>query len=340
MTRWYVLACVTCCLLLVTSARPTADVRTEERTKLELGGMLGRVVNVFGGREAREGLTSTIAVKGSRKATFNDATGQIIDLAEEKIYDLDVKRRTYRITTFAALRQRMLEAREKAEKAAREEQAKEQTPAQPASRPEEQVEVDFDLQRTGQTRTVNGFQTQQAVATITVREKGKTLDQGGGLTITTEMWMAPKIAAMQEMFAFEMQYAQKLYGPMVAGASPQDMAAVTALYPVIKPALERMSAETAKIEGTSILSITKIEGVKSAEQLAQEQKQRAEDSKPSASGGVGGLLGGLARRAAQRKVEGEPSQRATVMTTTNEVLKVTTEVSANDVAIPAGFRQQ
>lgn len=334
------IAGMTCGVLFATVVGMHADVRTEEKTRLEIGGMLGRVVNMFGGKEAREGVTSTVAVKGSRKATFNDTTGQIIDLAEEKIYDLDVKRKTYRVTTFADLRKRMLEAKEKAEKAVREEQAKEQTPAQPPSRPEDQVDIDFELKNTGQSRNINGFQAQQAVATVTVREKGKTLDQSGGLTITTEMWMAPKIAAMQEVFDFEMQYAQKLYGPMVAGASPQDMAAVTALYPAIRPALERMKVESSKIEGTPVLGIVKIEGVKSAEQFAQEQKQRADDSRPSISGGVGGLLGGLAKRAAQKKVEGEPSQRATVMTTTNEVLKVTTEVSATDVAIPAGFKEQ
>ena len=38
--------------------------------------MLGRMVNMFGGKAAREGVTSTVAVKGDRKATMNDATGQ------------------------------------------------------------------------------------------------------------------------------------------------------------------------------------------------------------------------------------------------------------------------
>jgi hypothetical protein len=334
------IAGMTCGVLFATIAGIHADVRTEEKTSLEIGGMLGRVVNIFAGKEAREGLTSTVAVKGSRKATFNGTTGQIIDLAEEKIYDLDMTRKSYQVTTFADLRKRMLEAKEKAEKAVREEQAKEQPLAQSTSKPEDQVDIDFEVKNTGQARSINGFQTQQAVAVVTVREKGKTLDQSGGLTITTEMWMAPKIAAMQEVFDFEMQYAQKLYGPMIAGASPQDMAAVTALYPGIRPALERMTVETGKIEGTPILGIVKIEGVKSAEQFAQEQKRRADDSRPNMAAGVGGLLGGLARRAAQNKVEGEPSQRATVMTTTNEVLKVTTQVSATDVAIPAGFKEQ
>ena len=32
-----------------------ADVRTDEKSRVELAGMLGRVVNIFGGKSAREG---------------------------------------------------------------------------------------------------------------------------------------------------------------------------------------------------------------------------------------------------------------------------------------------
>src|SRR5262249_22605502 len=62
-------------------AAPTllADVRADEKTHTEFAGMLGRMVNLFGGKAAREGVTSTVAVKGDRKATLNDTTGQIID---------------------------------------------------------------------------------------------------------------------------------------------------------------------------------------------------------------------------------------------------------------------
>jgi hypothetical protein len=69
-------------LALLMSAAPSlrADVRADEKSHVEFAGMLGRIFNVFGGRAAREGVTSTVAVKGDRKATLNDTTGQIIDL--------------------------------------------------------------------------------------------------------------------------------------------------------------------------------------------------------------------------------------------------------------------
>jgi hypothetical protein len=329
-------------LLVASATALKADVKTKETMKFELGGMLGKIVNVFGGTDARDGVTSTIAVKGSRKSTLNDTTGQIVDLTEEKVYDLDVKRKTYRVSTFAELRKRLEEAKEKAEKAAREQQAKEPDASSPTvAKPEETIDVDFDVKKTGARKVINGFDTQQVLVTVTVREKGKTLEQNGGLQIVTDLWMAPTMPAMKEIVDFEMQYAQKLYGPMIAGASPQDMAAAMALYPTIKPALEKMNAEASKVEGTAILTIVKVEAVKSAAQFAAERKQADETAKPNLSGGVGGLLGGLAKRAAQRKIDGEgPQPRAAIMTTTSEVVSIATEVSASDVAVPANFKQQ
>jgi hypothetical protein len=330
---------VTGVLVGIAAASLRADVRADEKTRVEFAGMLGRMVNMFGGKAARDGVTSTVAVKGDRMARLNDATGQIVDLAEEKIYDLDIKKKTYKVTTFAELRRRMEEAKKKMEEDAKKQQ---ETAAKPEPAPSESnVEVDFNVKNTGEKKTINGYETREAVMTITVREKGKTLEQGGGLVMTADMWLAPKIAAMKEIADFHMRYAQKLYGPMVVGASPEEMAAAMALYPMMKQAIARMSAEGAKLDGTAILTTITTDAVKSAEQIAAASKQTESDSKPNVSGGVGGLLGGLAKRAAAKKMGGDDAgkPRSTFMTSTNEVLKVVTDVAPADVALPTGFKE-
>src|SRR5262245_38670327 len=119
MRRVTVLYVIVVCLLALSSSL-SADVRTDQRVKFQLGGMVGKMVNMFGGKGAREGVTSMVAVKGNRKATMSDTTGQIIDLSEEKVYDLDIKKKTYKVTTFAELRRQMEEAKREAEKTARE----------------------------------------------------------------------------------------------------------------------------------------------------------------------------------------------------------------------------
>src|SRR5262249_7791766 len=89
----------------------TADVKTRERGSVKFE---NRFLNFMLGKAAKEGLTSSIAVKGNRKATMNEATGKIVDLSEEKVYDLDIKKKQYTVTTFDELRRRMREAEEKA----------------------------------------------------------------------------------------------------------------------------------------------------------------------------------------------------------------------------------
>ena len=325
-------------LLLVLAASPAirADVRSEEKSRIEFAGMLGRMVNLFGGKGAKEGIVSTVAVKGNRKATFNDSTGQIIDLGEEKIYELDMKKKTYKVATFAELRRRMEEAKAKAEQSAQKEQAREKA-AEPAPT-ENNVEIDFDVKDTGQKKVVNGFDAHQVVMTITVREKGKTLEENGGLVLTADEWLVPRIPAMKEVVDFDIRYAQKLYGPMISGASAQDMAAAAALYPMMAPAIAKMRAEGVKMDGTPVMTVLTFDAVQSAEQAAAEQKE----SKPSASGGLGGIAGGLMRRATQKKsadTDQNQKGRTRVMSSTTEILKVVTDVSAADVAVPAGFKE-
>jgi hypothetical protein len=315
-----------------------ADVRSDQKTRFEFAGMLGRMVNFFGGKGAKEGVTSSVAVRGDRKATTNDETGQIIDLSEEKVYDLDLKKKTYKVTTFAELRRRMEESQKKAEENVRKQQP---TAASPRNPDEKQMEVDVDIKNTGETRTINGFNTRETVMTITLREKGKTVEQGGGMILTTDSWLAPKIPAMKEIMDFDIRYAQKLYGGMLAGVSADQMATAMALYPMMKQAMGRMNVEGGKLEGTSILTTMTMDAVKADAEMEQQAKQQEDDSKPAPSGGVNGFLSGLAKKAAAKKAGGDDGakQRATFMTSTIEVLKVATDLSAADVAIPAGFKE-
>ena len=52
-------------------------------------------------------------------ARRTDQTEQIVDLKEEKVYNVDFKDKTYTVTTFAEMRRQMEEARKKAEEQAK-----------------------------------------------------------------------------------------------------------------------------------------------------------------------------------------------------------------------------
>src|SRR5687767_11574575 len=344
------ISAVVVCFIAGSSAILSADIRTDQRVRFELGGAVGKLINMFGGKGAREGVTSTVAVKGNRKATLSDSTGQIIDLSEEKIYDLDMKRKTYKVTTFAQLRAEMEKARREAEQQAREMEretpSEPEQPSQPAQKDpnQKEFEVDFDLKNTGAARTINGFNTTQTVMTITVREKGKTLNDAGGMVMTTDMWLTTSAPSTDDIAEFDMKYAQKLYGPTVmAGASAQDMAMAMAMYPQIKPALDKMAAEGTKVEGTAILTEMRMEAVPPGTANQTATAVPAPEAQPEQKKGrFGGLMGGLKKmaEASNQQSSGEQKpERSIIMTTSVEMLKLTPDVTADVVAIPTGFKE-
>jgi hypothetical protein len=325
-------SCAVLLSLVALSVSPAwADVKTREKTHVSLGGMLGKIFNMFGGKAAKEGIVASTAVKGNRKITMNDSTGQIIDLGEEKIYDLDVKRKTYEVTTFEQLRQRMREAREKAEKQSSEQQGKEDKQPE-KGQPQKEYEVDFAVKETGQKKQLAGYDTREVIMTVTVREKGKTLEDAGGLVMNVDSWLGPQIPALKEMAEFDLKYWRQLQGPDAMGMSAEQMATVIAMYPAFKQAADRLQKESPKLQGTPLATTTTVEGVKSKEEAAQQTSE----STPKSVGGLGGML---ARKMA-KKDENANATRATIFTAEHEVQEVQTSVAASDLEIPAGFKQK
>jgi len=330
--RRLLISCAALLSLVALTASPAwADVKTREKTHVSLGGMLGKMFNMFGGKAAKEGVVSTTAVKGNRKITSNDATGEIIDLSEEKIYKLDLKKKTYEVTTFEQLRQQMREAREKAQKQAAEQQGKEEK-QQDTGQPQKEYEVDFNVKETGQKKQLAGYDTREVIMTVTVREKGKTLEDGGGLVMNVDSWLGPQIPALKEVAEFELKYWRQLQGPDAMGMSPEQMAMIVAMYPAFKQAADRLQKESPKLQGTPLASTTTVEGVKSKEEAAQQTSESA----PKSIGGLGGML---ARKMA-KKDDNANATRATIFTAEHEVQELQTSVAASDLEIPAGFKQK
>ena len=292
-----------------------ADVKTSERATIKFEGMLGRMIGMFGGSDDA---VASVVVRGDRKAMLHEGSGRIVDLAEEKIYDLDARRKTYKVTTFDELRQQMKEAKDKARKDA--EEAGEAEAADPAA---PQYEIDFDVKETGAKKTLAGHDTRQVVAVVTMRQKGRTLETGGGLVLTSDMWLAPRIAALDEIGAFDRRYAQKLYG-MSGGMSADQFAALLAMHPGFQQAQERLAAEGAKLEGTALMTTLTLESVKNPEQQAS-----------GGGAGIGGMAGRLMRRNRDK-----PGQKNRVFASTHETLSIATSVDAADLAIPAGFKEK
>ena len=299
------------------------DVRTPEKTVLKFEGFLGRIVGMAGGAAAKDGLTSTVTVKGNRKATVNDQTGQIIDLSEEMIYNIDFKKKEYRVMTFAQLREQLKKAQADAEKAAKDMPTEDRDQLGEAGK---EIEITFDVKETGETKTIAGQSARQIIMTIAAHAKGQTLDESGGMVITNEMWLGPRIAALDEVTQFDLKFFEAVYGDSLA-AMGQEFLSMAAMYPSMQQLMTRSAEEMKKLNGTLLLSVQRTETVKSAAGMAQ-------PAAAPASGG--GLSGALARRMMGKK--GAPDKRSLLYTATSETLSLEATASDADVAIPANFK--
>ena len=306
----------------------SADVKTREKTTFKLEGFLGRMVGMFG---PKDGITSTVAVKGNRMSRMSDPTGQIVDLSEQKVYDVDIRKKEYKVTTFAQLKQQFLDAKAKAEKDMKNRPPEEKSQMEESGK---QIEFETEVKETGQKKNIAGFDTREVHLIITAHEKGKTLDESGGFIMTNAMWLAPKVAALDEIGAFQMKYFQAVYGDVI-GMDPAQMANVMAMFPSFQKMAEQMAAEGQKMSGTPLFTTMTFESMKSAEEMKAATSPKQESS---GGGGFGSRLGGMLAK----KVGGggEQKQRNLVMTTTVEQLSVEPSASVEDVAIPAGFKEK
>lgn len=327
MTRSFKTCAVVLPLIAALGSPLAAEVKTREKTLLKLEGMLGRVVGMFGGKAARDGIVSTSAVKGDRKMTVSDNSGQLVDLNEEKVYEIDFKKKEYKVTTFDEIRERMKEAADRAEQEA--ERTEQQEAGRDAQEAAKELEVDFDAKETGERKQIAGHEARQVIMTVTVREKGKTVEEGGGFVMINDAWLGPELPALQELAEFDRRYYTKLYGEAAMALAADQMAMVMAMYPMLKKASDRLAQEGDKLKGTPLASTMTFEAVKSKQQLAA-----ASEQKESGGGGLGGML---ARKMMKKE---EPKARATIFTAQHEFQDVSNSVGATDLEIPAGFKQK
>ena len=225
------------------------------------------------------------------------------------------------VSVVGQLRQRMREAEARArEEAAAAEPDAPSEPAEPSTE-EPQVEVDFDLRESGERKTINGHDTREVVMTVTVREKGMTLEQSGGMVMTSHSWLGPRLDAIAEIAAFDRRYAEALELPFMTGADAEQMAAALAMYPGLSEAMGRFQAENVNLDGTPVLTEVTFDAVKSAADMAAAK----EEAPPPARGGIGGLVGGLGRRMAGRDNADTGRATGTVRAAATAISSATTQ---------------
>jgi len=241
------------------------------------------------------------------------------------------------VRTFEEMRRQIQDAMAKAHsQSAKREASQEKQP---------EFTVDFNLKESGEKKKINGYDAREVVMTITVHDKNKKPEEGA-MVLTSNMWLAPKIAAMKELEDFDRRFAEKLLLPFAADYA-QQMAPMVAMYPGLKEGMGKLQAEKVNMDGTSVLTVIRMQVTGGADQNTQNtQAPPAQQNKQSEiPRSLGGLLGGLGRKAASKDDNNKAADKggdktASLMTINDELLSVTTTVADADVSIPTGFKEK
>jgi len=310
--------------LALTASTVFADATYQEKTQMHFAGAVGSIINVFGRSATHEGLITDVVIHKNRKLSRTGDTGEIVDLDREKVYYIDYGRQTYRVVTFDELRRQYEEQKERA--------AKQQS--RTAGKNEKQgpeYEVEFSLKSTGNKETINGWPTHEEIATVTVHEKDKTLEESGGFLLTSDMWMGPRVAARREMIEFERRFVQKIYGDSFM-ADMRQAAAMLATTPAFAKAMKKYNEKQGSLDGSPIRTKMTFETVAGKNGSPDQQQQSA-----SPASAISGLFGRMKQR---RQGDEAGSQRSVMFESNSELLKASATATADDVALPAGFREK
>jgi hypothetical protein len=317
-----------------------ADVTTQERMSLAGEGMMkfanmhGTTTTTIAGDRART--DSDLTFESGLVRTFSGGAGQtteIVRLDQDKIIDINNKKKTYTETTFAEKRAQMQEMMEKMQKS----QGAQQQQTSGVDESEcEWSDPKADVKRTGEKAMVGGYQSERVtiVATQSCRNKKKPAEVCDfGLVL--DQWIAPGFEASKETIAYQQAYAERLG---LGAASSRDFAErAQSMFGRYKGIFEQIGAKMKDIKGYPVKSTMGLGvGGPQCQDTQKVQQQGGPQSPPSIGGALGGALGGMFGG----KKKAEPAPEPTTPPTTMpggliSLMSLTTElVSVSRDAIP------
>jgi len=313
-----------------------ADFTYQETSTITGGAMMSmmKLAGVFS-KQAREPIQSTVSVKGDRMVHRSGNSASVIDLASGTITHIDFQKKQYSVMTFDEMKQMMEQMSQKMQK-------------------NDQGEMKFKVSAnaTDKTKQVAGFEAKEMIMKMEMEGTDKKSGQTGGMTITTDMWIASGVPGYQEVREFHKRMAEKLNwspGGNMFMANPQ-----------VSQGMAEVYKEMAKLDGVPVQQLITMGGsgmpapADGSAPPPQQQQQQVE--RPSAGGVLGGALGGrlgglggLGRKKKEDKPADPPANAPAAQSsgTPGSLLEMTTEMSgfsantadASLFEVPAGFKK-
>ncbi len=341
---------LTMAAVMALSSFVVADVTHVSETSMKFEGAVGVVMNIFGGKPAKtvDYYKDSVHRSDSFDNKGNIENSQLIDLENELFITLMHKKKQYTQMTFDEWKEFMQSQLEGIGDAVDSSEAESE---------ESNAEVNWDIKvnvnETGEKQTIAGKQTNEVVLTLDLdaevtaenEESGETESAKGGMIVTSSNWLYKGgDKAKAEMDEFNKSFAEKI------GILPDDvnfkemMADAIQQNSQLGDAIQKLQEESEKLDGMAMRVETVYETKIDPETLKKMQEEKARQEKEERKEiptSVGGLLGGIGKKALKKKMQKDqgPKERNTLMTTVTEVLEFeTTSLEKSLFKVPADYK--
>ncbi|HKK93198.1 MAG TPA: hypothetical protein VJ925_07165 [Longimicrobiales bacterium] len=213
----------------------------------EMGGTLGALMSAFSDMD--EPSVEEVWVGDGAMRMDADGGSTILHMTEGRMIQVDHDARTWYAMDLGNMTAMADRARQDAEEAMR---SRDEAAAEQDDAPE--FEGEFDVERTGRTETVSGYDAEQVLLTLTMEARGEQADEqgesplAGRMVLLSEMWISAELSdhpAFAELGEAAMEFAPASFeggddmGPLAAD-------------PRMAEALERMQEEMGDLGGMAV----------------------------------------------------------------------------------------
>ncbi len=230
----------------------TPGVHYTSTSRVEFAGAIGTMMGAFGGGDPTE---SETWMQGGTIRTDDGATSTVTNLLEGWYLMIDHDTRSYFRTTFADM---MAFADSATAAAAGQMPATQPSAAGDAEDPGVEAEFSFDADRTGERKSIGGYEAERVILTMNVEfsaedEEGA-MQEAGDMVMVTELWITDSFpsadAELAEAFADLDE--EWLEGMNERGTGAMDQ--IMATNPQLGTAMQRMQEEMDGLDGTTLES--------------------------------------------------------------------------------------
>jgi hypothetical protein len=317
------------------------DVQYTEEQKITGGAATGamKMAGIFSkdARQAMQGSTMTVSLKGNKMRHESSlGTAQIFDLDARRVIDIDLKHKTYSVTTFEQMKEQLAEAKRKAA----EEQAKR------AGKKGDDTKVTIKPKisitpGTGSKEILNytAKETKVRVDMEMEAQDSKGNNQSGNTWVNSDNYVAP-VKGYEEVKRFYMKMAKEL--DWVPGAVMQN----NPNFQINQPMVE-YKKRLNEMNGMPLLSYVSVGMGPNPGTTGQNAAPTPEKKEGNAiTKGLGGMMGGFGRHKPKDSSDddiaksGSPQTGGSLMDMTTTVTSVSNSpVDAALFDVPAGFKQ-